>query len=132
MENKKINLKAFFPVSIGKKLKETKDFYLKYFDFTVVFDSDWYVHLVSSKGTQIAILMPNLENQPKVFRKAYGGEGVIYSFEVEDAKAEYEKAKKLGLSIIFELKDEEWGQRHFAIQDPNGMKIDIVEHLNLK
>ena len=55
-------------------------------------------------------------------------QGVIYSFEVDDASAEYDRLKKLNADILYELKDEEWG--HFMLKDPAGVSIDVVGQLN--
>jgi uncharacterized glyoxalase superfamily protein PhnB len=55
------------------------------------------------------------------------GEGVIYSFEVENADQEYRKLKDSQVEILYEIRTEEWGQRHFMIRDPGGMVIDLVQ-----
>ncbi|MBC8151951.1 MAG: glyoxalase, partial [Bacteroidetes bacterium] len=34
----------------------------------------------------------------------------------------------LGVPIAIELRDEPWGDRHFAIADPNGIGIDVVTY----
>lgn len=52
---------------------------------------------------------------------------MILNFEVEDVDSEYERFKEQNVEIIQNLKDEEWGQRHFIISDPNGILIDIIE-----
>ena len=50
------------------------------------------------------------------------------TIEVEDVDAIYKEIKKKGVAIKIELRDEPWGDRHFAIQDPNGIGIDIVKY----
>ncbi|NJC27430.1 putative glyoxalase superfamily protein PhnB [Lewinella antarctica] len=40
----------------------------------------------------------------------------------------YEETKKKGVEIVIDIRDEVWGDRHFAIQDPNGIGIDIVRY----
>jgi uncharacterized glyoxalase superfamily protein PhnB len=118
----------FFPVLTTTKLTECRDFYTQYFGFTAVFEADWYIHLASEVGIQLGFLQPNHPTQPDFLHAAYGGNGVIYSFEVNDVDQEYEKIKKSGAPILLEVKTEEWGQRHFMIKDPSGMTIDIVQH----
>jgi uncharacterized glyoxalase superfamily protein PhnB len=124
-----MKLQKLFPITITDKITECRDFYTKVFSFEVVFEAEWYIHMRHESGTELAVMLPNLENQPSIIHKQYFGEGVIYSFEVEDARKEYERIKKLGADICFDLKDEEWGQRHFMLKDPSGMVIDIVQHL---
>ena len=50
------------------------------------------------------------------------------TIEVDDVDKIYKKLKKNGLPITIEIRDEPWGDRHFAIQDPNGINIDIVKY----
>ena len=39
----------------------------------------------------------------------------------------YAAAQSNSLNIVLELRSEGWGQRHFCIQDPNGIYLDIVQ-----
>lgn len=118
---------GFFPVLTTANLTECRDFYVRYFGFTVVFEADGYVHPASEGGIQLGFLRPNHPTQPDFLQAAYTGSGVVYSFEVNDVDQEYEKIKKSGVPILLEVKTEEWGQRHFMIKDPGGMAIDIVQ-----
>lgn len=40
----------------------------------------------------------------------------------------YRDLKAKDVQIHIDLRDEPWGDRHFAIQDPNGVGIDIVTY----
>ena len=54
--------------------------------------------------------------------------GLILNFEVEDVDAEYERLvihEKLPLHL--DIRDEEFGQRHFIVSDPNGVLIDMIK-----
>ncbi len=35
----------------------------------------------------------------------------------------------MGLNVALPLKQEEWGQIHFMVEDPAGFRIDVVQHL---
>jgi uncharacterized glyoxalase superfamily protein PhnB len=48
------------------------------------------------------------------------------TLEISGAKALYQEMKGRGLSITYELKDEPWGQKRFAVLDPNNLWIDVV------
>jgi predicted enzyme related to lactoylglutathione lyase len=85
------------------------------------------IHLVSKSGVQVCFLLPDQPTQAAIFQKPYSGEGVIFSLEVEDADAALASAKSKSLNIVLELRSEDWGQRHFCIQDPNGVYLDIVQ-----
>lgn len=122
-----IEPKSSFPVFTVKDLDAAKSFYTEYLGFDVVFSGDWYIHLVSKSGVQIGFLLPDQPTQPPIFQKRYLGDGVIFSLEVEDADVAFTAAKSKSLNIVLELRSENWGQRHFCIQDPNGIYLDIVQ-----
>ena len=122
-----IEPKSSFPVFTVENLDAAKSFYTENLGFDVVFSGDWYIHLVSQSGVQVGFLLPDQPTQPSIFQKPYIGEGVIFSLEVEDADAAFAAAKSKSLNIVLELRSEDWGQRHFCIQDPNGVYLDIVQ-----
>lgn len=117
------------PLTITKNIKETADFYKKYFDFEEVFTSDWYIQLAHKGGAEIAVMLPDLPNQPDFLHTPHSGKGVVFTFETEDATKVYEELKSKGALFTLELKDEEWGQRHFILEDPSGVYVDIVQYL---
>ena len=41
----------------------------------------------------------------------------------------YQFAQESGLYIVMEYTEEQWGQNHFIVRDPEGLLIDIVEHV---
>lgn len=116
-----------FTVFTINSLDKAKAFYRDNFGFNVVFENEWYLHLVTESGIQLGFLLPDQPTQPDIFKQAYDGNGVIFSLEVEDADAAYSEAKQKALDIVLELRSEDWGQRHFCVQDPNGIYLDIVQ-----
>lgn len=121
-----IEPKSSFPAFIVKDLDVAKSFYTENLGFDVVFAGDWYIHLVSKSGVQVGFLLPDQPTQPPTFHRPYSGERVIFSLEVEDADAAYAAAKSKSLKIVLELRSEDWGQRHFCIQDPNGVHAESL------
>ncbi|MET0464429.1 MAG: VOC family protein [Chitinophagaceae bacterium] len=114
---------------ITTKLEESKKFYQEVLGFGIRYESDWFVLLHTPDGNdEIAFMLPDQASQAAVFKPVFGGKGVFLTIEVEDADAEYKRIKELKIPIEVELKDEEWGDRHFAILDPNGIGVDIVKH----
>jgi uncharacterized glyoxalase superfamily protein PhnB len=122
-----IEPKSSFPVFIVKDLDAAKIFYTENLGFEVVFSGDWYIHLMSKSGVQVGFMLPDQPTQPSIFQKPHSGTGVIFSLEVEDADAAFSAAKSGSLDIVLELRSEDWGQRHFSVQDPNGVYLDIVQ-----
>jgi len=53
------------------------------------------------------------------------GAGLMYNFSVENVDEEYEKLTEAGLAVIVPIENHPWGDRGFAIQDPNGISLYI-------
>lgn len=121
-------MKVLYPVTITSKLDECKQFYQKVFGFGVVFEASWYVQLVHKEsGIEIGLMLPDLDSQPERIHGGFSGQGVIYTLEVDDITTTYKAARAKGVDIWYELTTEEWGQRHFMMEDPAGIVIDVVQ-----
>lgn len=114
---------------ITGKLAETKHFYQHVLNFGVTFENDFFVLLhTPSQQAEISFLLPNHPTQQPLFRPTFGGQGVYLTIEVPNVDDEYERIKALNVPIAIELREEPWGDRHFAIVDPNDVGIDIVTY----
>lgn len=127
-----MKLKGLFPVVATKAVAEARDFYVRYFGFQVVFDAGWYVQLnaVREGGgapLELAFMIPDHESLPPSLRHAFDGKGVFLTIDVEDVDALYQQLRAGGHEILIDLRDEEWGQRHFAVRDPSGGMLDVVK-----
>ncbi|MDF2178097.1 VOC family protein [Aliiglaciecola sp. CAU 1673] len=112
---------------ITDKLATSREFYLKLLDAEVLFESEWFV-LLTSGDNQLGLMLPNLDNQAPMFRAPVKGPGVWLAIDVDDVDAHYRRVKSLGIPIALDIRDEPWGDRHFAVTDPNGIGVDFVRH----
>ncbi len=124
-----MKITSYYPVLMVKDVRKTAEFYTKNFRFQALFDCAWYMHLQSTvdESVNLALLQHDHETVPEPARSL--ATGMILNFEVEDVDAFYEEAKTSGLPILSELKDEEFGQRHFITCDPNGVLIDVIKQI---
>ncbi|WP_253273985.1 VOC family protein [Flammeovirga sp. OC4] len=114
---------------ITEKLAETKQFYTEVLGFGVRFENDFYLLLhTPDESSEVSFLLPNHPSQKPIFQPSFHGKGVYFTIEVEDVDQVYQQIKKTGTPIAIELREEVWGDRHFAIVDPNGVGIDIVTY----
>ncbi|WP_027392090.1 VOC family protein [Aquimarina latercula] len=114
---------------LTKKLNETKSFYTKNLGFQIKFENEFYLLLKTpNERDTLSFLLPNHPTQQSFFHKPFLGEGMYLTIEVEDVDTFYAEIKNRGVEIKVDLRDEPWGERHFAIQDPNGIGIDIVRY----
>lgn len=118
----------YYPVLMTDRVAATARFYEDHFRFTRQFDSDWYIHLQSAEDASVnlAILDRDHATIPSAGRGRQVG-GLLLNFEVADVGAEYERAVSQGLTVLLALRDEDFGQRHFIVQDPNGVMIDVIQ-----
>ena len=119
---------SYYPVLMTDEVEATARFYETHFGFLRAFSADWYVHLQSESdpSVNLAVLDGSHETIPAAGRGQRVG-GLLLNFEVEDVDAEYERLKAAGLPILLDIRDEDFGQRHFITRDPNGVLIDMIK-----
>jgi catechol 2,3-dioxygenase-like lactoylglutathione lyase family enzyme len=114
---------------ITKNLAESKAFYTTVLDFSVTFENEFYLLLhTPNRSDAISFLLPDHPSQQPIFHKPFQGQGMYLTIEVDNVDEVYKKLQKMSVNIIVDIRDEPWGDRHFAIQDPNGVGIDIVRY----
>jgi catechol 2,3-dioxygenase-like lactoylglutathione lyase family enzyme len=114
---------------VTKKLSETKTFYTNVLGFGVTFENEFYLLLhTPGKEAEISFLLPGHPSQQQLFHKPFTGQGMYLTIEVDDVDKVYNDFKKKGVDIKVDIRNEPWGDRHFAISDPNGIAIDIVKY----
>lgn len=112
------------------KLAESKAFYCDHLGFGVKQEIEGFVtlqHLIDT-AYEIMFCVPDSPFVDPIFRPAYRGEGLIFQIEVNDASSEYNRLRREGVPITLSLREEPVNGRHFAVTDPNGILIDIVEY----
>ncbi len=120
-------MKTLFPVTFTDDLSAARDFYINLFGFEVVVEISWYVHLFlpANEGMQIAFVSNDHASVPETLRGTPGG--VAITLEFDDVDPLFARARGMDLPIHLELRDEDWGQRHFITQDPTGLMVDVVQ-----
>ena len=117
----------FYPVLMTERVRETARFYIDHFGFVPQFEADWYVHLQSAEdaAVNLAVLQRDHHTVPAAARGTTAA-GLLLNFEVADVDAEYARAQAAGLTMLLPLRDEDFGQRHFIAQGPEGVLIDVI------
>lgn len=114
---------------ITEKLTETKAFYTETLGFGITFENEFYLLLhTPNHEAEISFLLPNHPSQQPFFQAPFQNQGVYLTIEVDDVDRIYQELKQKGVEIKIDIRNEPWGDRHFAIQDPNGVGIDIVKY----
>lgn len=119
-----------YPLIMSERWREARDFHVRWFGFQPLFQSDWCVYLRSpgEPGFALMLMDPDHPSRPPG-RESHSGEGLILTFQVADARAEFDRLRAAGLPIRHGLVDEPWGQRRFLTRDPAGCWVDVVEQI---
>ena len=108
----------------SEKLADSRDFYSNLFDFSVDYDSDWFVHLISKdKQLELGIIDVNSEIVPKDVRKQ--PTGTYITFVVDNVDEVFKIAKANEYEVVQSPEDTFYGQRRMLLKDPNNYIIDI-------
>jgi catechol 2,3-dioxygenase-like lactoylglutathione lyase family enzyme len=119
-----------YPVIVTDNIAACRDFYGRWFGFEVVFEATWFVLLTSGGERPVSLAFMSSEHpSTPPSPTAYRGDGMFLTFQVEDAQAEYERLRSDGMTFTLALTDEPWGQRRFAVVDPAGAWVDVVEQI---
>lgn len=123
-------MRSLFPDICTDDLVACRDFYAALFGFTVIFEIDWYIQMKSpaNDALQIAFVKRDHPSVPAGYREQ--PRGVVITLETEAVDPLDAKATQLGLKKILPLQDEVWGQRHFMVEDPSGLIVDVVQMID--
>jgi predicted enzyme related to lactoylglutathione lyase len=106
----------------------SRDFYAAMFDLVVSVElDDWYLQLTPESDTRLNIGFVKPEHELFADRTASSGTyGVVLTIHVDDVDEAYKRAKRLGAEIAAEIRNEDYGQRHFLVVDPNGLVLNVM------
>lgn len=120
-----MSITSFYPVLMVEDVAASAAFYRDVLGFRTTFESDWYVSLASEAG-ELAVLDRTHETIPEGFRRPV--QGLLLNIEVTDAASEHARlVGRHGLVERLGLRDEAFGQRHFIVEAPGGVLVDVIE-----
>ena len=124
-----MQLLASYPIVVTDRLRECRDFHVRWFGLEVIFEADWIVVLAADGDTPAVAFMHSRHPTTPPAPDAFDGGGTFLTLQVADAAAEHRRLAAAGLEFDLELTDEPWGQRRFGVVDPAGMWVDVVEQI---
>lgn len=124
-----MQLLSSYPVVLTDHVRTARDFFTTHFGFDVTFDSDWYVSLKHRDAPhyELAFLRHDHDTIPATGRAR--AQGILLNFEVADATREWDRLRATGAPVLLPIRDEAFGQRHFILEGPGGVMIDIIENI---
>jgi catechol 2,3-dioxygenase-like lactoylglutathione lyase family enzyme len=126
-----VQLLDAYPIVVTDKLAECREFYTRRLGFQVGFEASWFVYLASAgdRPHAVAFMAADHPSQPPG-PETFTGTGMFLTLQVADAAAEFDRLRQAGVPMAHPLRDEPWGQRRFAVRDPAGTWVDIVQHID--
>jgi catechol 2,3-dioxygenase-like lactoylglutathione lyase family enzyme len=119
-----------YPIVVTPHKDACRDFWVRHLDFRTGFDSSWFCWLASDDGSaSIAFMTPDHPSAPPG-PQAFGGHGVCFELQVEDARAAHDAFVARGGAVGHALTDEAFGQRRFGFADPSGLWVDVVQQID--
>lgn len=116
---------SVYPVLMVGDVPSAAEFFRDVLDFETVFDSGWYVSL--RRGAhELALLAQDHPTVPADRRSAVSG--VLLNVEVDDVDAVHQAVLARGdAPLLAPLRDEDFGQRHFILEGPEGLMVDVIQ-----
>jgi predicted enzyme related to lactoylglutathione lyase len=98
------------------------------FDFEREMAADGFVSLTRPDvGFNVIYLRAGLPTFKPRARATRTADGLIIVLVVDDIDAEYERHTAAGTAILTPVETEEWGERYFQVEDPNGVIVQLVQ-----
>lgn len=119
-----MSVTSLYPVLMSADVAATSDFYRRVLRFEPTYESDWYVSLRLGES-ELAIVAYDHPTVPETHRHL--PRGLLVNLEVDDVDAVYSRIAEAGdATFALDLRDEEFGQRHFIIEAPDGVLVDVI------
>ncbi|WP_055476473.1 VOC family protein [Gordonia sp. HS-NH1] len=116
---------SVYPVLMSADVGSASAFYQQVLGFDVTFSADWYVSMRTGVF-ELALVDANHPTIPDGYRRPAAG--LLVNIEVDDVDGLYRRlTDEHGLRPVLDLRDEDFGQRHFIVEGPDGVLLDCIQ-----
>lgn len=122
-----MKITGYYPVLLVDDVAAAAAFYQAHFGFRSLFTSDWYVHLQQADHASVNLAFVSREHETVPENSRRPAAGMLINFEVENPDEIYDRLRAVDVPVLRTLRDEDFGQRHFIVADPNGVMIDVIK-----
>lgn len=103
-------------------------FLQRHFDFQMEMAFDGVVSLKRADvGFNLIYLRTGLSTFKPASHAGSAGHGLLVVFVVDDIDDQYARLQSEGAPIVTPIETEDWGERYFQTQDPNGVLYQLVQ-----
>jgi predicted enzyme related to lactoylglutathione lyase len=108
--------------------EQSASFLEQTFGFEREMAADGFVSLARpDAGFNVAYLRAGLPTFKPRERAGRTADGILVVFVVDDIDGEYARLTRAGTPILTPIETEEWGERYFQVEDPNGVIVQLVQ-----
>ena len=120
-----------YPLLTVTRLAESCAFFVEELGMEIVFRAAWVVMLArpGEEGIRLGLMSSDHPSSPPG-PETFDGRGMIVTVQVDDAAAWHGRLRSAGVAIGHPLTDAPWGQRRFMVEDPSGIRVDVVEQID--
>ncbi len=124
--------KFSYPILCTDKFEASVAFYEDHFSFVPAFEMDGFVIMKREDWDDmyLALIDSNHEVLPEAYKRST--QGMILNYPVEDAQVAYQQNYIDGLSVLSEPQTVLCGRKHYFVEDPNGILIDVAEEVDIE
>lgn len=120
-----MNVTSVYPVLMTTDVAASSDFYQRVLGFEVTFSADWYVSMRTGVF-ELGLVGATHPTIPEGYRRPAAG--LLVNIEVDDVDVLYRRlTDEHGLRPVLQLRDEDFGQRHFIVEGPDGVLLDCIQ-----
>ncbi|MEJ7647639.1 MAG: VOC family protein [Nakamurella sp.] len=102
-------------------------FFVEHLGYVEQLAADGFASLSHDRGgVDLVFLQRGIEILPEDKRDQQAS-GVILAFVVDDLDGELARLEREGVVITLPMREEEWGERLFMVEDPNGIAVELVQ-----
>ena len=118
-----MDIRRVVPNIPSRDMEKSKLFYGEFLGMKLAMDMEWILTFASSSNpaAQISIV--------KSDSTTVDTPGITISIEVSDVEELFKKAVSMNYKIAYPVTTESWGVRRFFIEDPNGVTVNLMQHI---
>ena len=124
-----ITVQRIYPVLYTPDVTKSSTFYIDHFDFEPTFTSDWYVSLRHRQNPACELAFLAIDHSTIPDGAGKEASKLLLNNEVDDAATEASRLAGAGVTIVQELRDEPFGQRHLIVAAPDDVLVDVIEEI---
>ena len=122
-----MNVLRIVPNVSSEHFAASRAFYGDLFDVvTSVELDDWYLQLMAIGAPSLNVGFLRPDHELFAGRAPAAGHAMVLTIEVDDVDEAYARAERMDAEIVLPIRDEDYGQRHFVVVDPNGLLLNVM------